>query len=282
MTILIRALSDADLKTADAIIQSAFQRSESSLKELQLMRKLQPEGAFMAYDRETPVGMVASLMYPNFSYVGPLAVRREFHRQGIGFALMQHLLAWLGGQGVKQTLLDASPLGQPLYKKLDFFICGQVYVLQRQNGLPPSKNPADIQPLSHQHLDLIAATDTQAFGTNRSRLLQALLNTYPNRGFVLQAGKRGITGYLIAQERTIGPWVSQTRADAELLLQAALSLPFSGPVSVIVPGENVEAIPLLQNIGFEKVRVLQHMTRGAKPPARKRDKLYGQVSLSLG
>ena len=88
MTNSIRALSDADLKTADAIIQSAFQRSESSLKELRLIRKLQPQGAFMAYHRETPVGIVASLMYPAFVYVGPLAVRQEFQRQGIGLALM--------------------------------------------------------------------------------------------------------------------------------------------------------------------------------------------------
>ncbi len=282
MTILIRTLSDADLKSADAIIQSAFQRSESSLKELRLIHKLQPKGAFMAYDRETPVGMVASLMYPDFSYIGPLAVRREFHRQGIGFALMQHLLAWLDGQGVKQVLLDASLLGQPLYEKLDFLAFGQVYVFQRKNGLPPPQKSADIQRLSHQHLDLVTATDAQAFGTNRSLLLGALLEAYPERGFVLQDGKRGITGYLIAQERTIGPWVSQTKPGAGLLLQAALSLPFSGPVSVVVPEENVEAVRMLQNFGFEIARRLRHMIRGLEPPARQREKVYGQVSLSLG
>jgi predicted N-acetyltransferase YhbS len=282
MAISIRTLSDHDLESADVITQSAFQRSESSLKELRLIRKVQPQGAFIAYHRETPVGIVASLIYPAFVYVGPLAVRQEFQRQGIGLALMKYLFAWLDQQGVDQVLLDASPLGQPLYEKLDFIACGQVYVLQRQNGLSSSQPPTEVQHLSHQGLDLITATDTQAFGTDRKGLLGALLDIYPKRGFVLKDGKKGVNGYLIAQERTIGPWVSQTKADAELLLKAALSLPFSRPASVIVPGENVEAIPMLQTFGFEILRVLRHMMRGSNKLTRQRDKLYGQVSLSLG
>ena len=282
MAISIRTLSEADLESADVIIQSAFQRSDSSLKELRIIRKLQPEGAFMAYHRETPIGVVASLMYPAFAYVGPLGVHREFQRQGIGFALMQHLLAWLDQQGVSQVLLDASPMGQPLYEKLDFVVCDQVYVLQRQNGLPPSQLPSDVQHLSPQNLDLITAADTKAFGTDRSRLLGALLEAYPKRGFVLRDGQGEINGYLIARERNLGPWVSQTSAGADLLLKAALSLPYSGPVSVIVPAENSEAIAMLQASGFEITRVLRHMLRGPNKLSRQCEKIYGQASLSLG
>ena len=282
MAISIRALSETDLKTADAIIQSAFQRSESSLKELRLIRKLQPKGAFIAYHRETPVGVVASLIYPHFAYAGPLGVHKEFQRQGIGLALMRHLLAWLDKQEVFHVLLDASPLGQPLYEKLDFISLDQVYVLQQKNKLSPFQLPPEVEPLTPQNLDLVIATDKQVFGTNRRKLLQALIEAYPKRGFIFRDGQGRVNGYLIAQERNIGPWISQTSADAELLLKAALSLQFNGPVSAIVPEENVEAIPMLQNFGFEIARVLQHMVRGAKPPARQREKLFGQTSLSLG
>lgn len=282
MAISIRNLSDTDLENADAIIQSAFQRSDSSLKELRNIRKLQPEGAFMAYHHETPIGVVASLMYPAFTYVGPLGVQREFQRQGIGLALMQRLLAWLDRQGVLQVLLDASPMGQPLYEKLDFAVCDQVYGLQRGNGLSPSQLPPDVQHLLPQNLDLITATDTQAFGTGRSRLLGTLLEANPQRCFVLMDEKGGVNGYLIAQERNIGPWVSQTSVGAELLLKAALSLPYSGPISVIVPGKNPDAIPMLQEFGFEITRVLRHMGRGSNVIPRQREKIYAQASLSLG
>jgi hypothetical protein len=90
-------------------------------------------------------------------------------------------------------------------------------------------------------------------------------------------------GYLIAQEKIIGPWVSQTKADAELLLKAALSLSFrDGPVTVIVPEENSEATTLLPRFGFEIVRALRHMVRGSNTPAGQRANVYGQASPSLG
>jgi GNAT superfamily N-acetyltransferase len=282
MAISIRALSETNLKIADSIVQSAFQRTESSLKELRLIYKLQPEGAFMAYHWETPVGVVASLIYPHFAYVGPLGVHREFQRQGIGLALMQRLLFWLDQKGVSQVLLDASPMGQPLYDKLDFVARGQIHVLQRQDGLPRSQPPPEVQFLTPQNLDLITAADKQAFGTDRSKLLGALLEAYPQRGFILRNEQGGANGYLIAQERTIGPWVSRTKADAELLLRAALALTFNEPVSVIVPGENPDAIIMLQAFGFETVRVLRHMVRGSNTLSRQRETIYGQASLSLG
>ena len=283
MFISIRALSDTDLESADTILQAAFQRTDSWFRELLLIRRLQPAGAFLAHHRETPAGVVASLIYPDFTYVGPLGVHPDFQRLGIGLALMEHLLEWLEQQGVTRVALDASPRGQPVYETLGFVVCDQVNIFQRQVGQPISQPPSGIQHLSHQNLDLITATDKQTFGTDRSRLFQVLLSAYPQRGFFLKDKQGYINGYLIAQEKNIGPWVSQTKADAELLLKAALSLPFdNGTISVIVPGKNSDATALLKNFGFERVRALQHMVQGSKTPAGQRQNVYGQASPSLG
>ena len=283
MAISISALSDTGLNTANAILQATFQRPDSWLRELGIIRKLQPAGAFLAYYREAPAGVVFSLMYPDFTYIGPLGTHPDFQRLGIGFALMEHLLEWLDGRGVTRVALDASPIGQPIYEKLGFFVCDQVNIFQRQSGGLTSRLPTGVQHLSHQNLDLITATDKEAFGTDRSRLLDALLGVYPQRGFILKDGQEGINGHLIAQEKIIGPWISKTTADAELLLKAALSLSFNnGPISVIVPGKNTEAGVLLSGLGFERVRVLQHMVRGAETPAGQRANVYGQSSPSLG
>lgn len=283
MSILLRTLTDADLENADTILQAAFQRTDSWLRELLLIRRLQPAGAFLAHHRETPAGVVASLIYPDFTYVGPLGVHPDFQRLGIGLALMEHLLEWLDQQGVMRVALDASLMGHPIYEKLGFITCDQVNIFQRQSGQPNSRPLPGIQHLSLQTLNLITATDHQAFGTDRSRLLSVLLEAYPQRGFVLKDTQGNINGYLIAQEKIIGPWVSQNKADAELLLKAALSLPFdNGLISVIVPGKNSEAAAVLQYFGFERVRVLQHMVRGSKTLAGQRENVYGQVSPSLG
>ena len=248
------------------------------------MSKLKPSWAFLAYHRETPAGVVVSLVYPDFAYVGPLGVYPDFQRDGIGLALMEHLLEWLEKQGVKRVALDASPMGQSIYEKLGFIACDQVNIFQRQPGQPICQHPSEVQHLSLQNLGLITASDQHAFGTDRSKLLQILLGIYPQRGFFFRDRQGNINGHLIAQEKIIGPWVSQKEADAELLLKATLSLPFmdNRPISVMAPEENLQATPLLKYYGFERVRVLLHMVRGSKTPAGQRNNVYGQASPSLG
>ena len=283
MHISIRALADTDLNSADAILQAAFQRPDSWFKELGIIRNLQPAGAFVAHNHETTVGVVFSLMYPDFAYVGPLGVHPDFQRLGIGFALMKHVLEWLEGQGATRVALDASTMGLPIYEKLGFVAFEQVNIFQRQSAGLLSQPPPEVQHLSLQNLDLITATDKQAFGTDRSRLLGSLINEYPQRAFCLKDEGRKTSGYLIAQEKSIGPWISQSKVDAELLLKAALSLSFSnGPVTVIIPDENSNAKALIQRYGFERVRVLRHMIKDSKRPAGQRETVYGQTSPSLG
>lgn len=279
MAISIRTFSDSDLERADIILQTAFQRPGSWLGELRLMRALQPTGAFLAHYREAPAGVVFSLMYPDFTYIGPLGVSPDFQRLGVGFALMENLLDWLDQQGVMRVALDASPTGQPIYEKMGFIACDQVNIFQRQRSGLTFQLSDGIQRLTHQNLDLITVTDKKTFGTDRSRLLHALLEVYPQRSFFLEDKQ----GYFIAQENRIGPWVSQTKGAAELLIQAALSLPFDNdPISVIVPGENSEAEVLLLQHGFERVRVLRHMVRGSTRPAGQRKNVYAQTNPSLG
>ncbi|MBN1451527.1 MAG: GNAT family N-acetyltransferase [Anaerolineales bacterium] len=282
MAISIRTLSEADLESADAILQSAFQRTESWLGDLSVFCMLQPKGVFLALQNNIPAGMVASIIYSNFAYVGLMGVHQEFQGQGIGLALMEHLLAWLEQQGIHQVMLDASQMGQPLYEKLVFVPFDEVYVLQRKTGGPTFQRPAEVRPLSLRNLDLITATDKQAFGADRRRLLRTLLEAYPQRAFLSTDGHGGVNGYLIAQEKRIGSWVMEHTANAELLLKAALSLPFDGAISVVVPGENTDAIALLQRYGFEIVRVNRHMARGLVAPVGQRMKIYAQASISLG
>ena len=282
VTISIHTLLETDLETADSILQSAFRQPESWRSDLHIFRELQPEGTFLAFQHKTPAGMVAAIIYSNFAYVGLMAVRQEFQNQGIGLTLMRHLLAWLDKQGVQQVLLDASPMGQPLYEKLDFMACDEVYVMQRQTKKSTFRCPIEVQFISTKNWDLIGATDKQVFGADRRRLLQALLKIYPESGFFLLDERDCLSGYLICQEKRIGPWVMEDPAKAELLLRAALSLPFRGSVSVVVPGENTDAVALLQHHGFEIVRVNRHMIRDLNVSPGERARIYAQASLSLG
>jgi len=282
MSLSIRSLSQDDLENADAILQSAFQSSDSRLIDLHLYRKIQPDGWFLALQNGTPVGIVGTTNYATFAHVGMMAVHPHAQRQGVGLALMQHLLAWLDRQHVLCVLLDASTAGQPLYEKLGFVAYDPVYVLQRRSGLSFHDYTPQVGPVSIRDLDELIACDTGIFGADRGRVLHALLTTFPERAFMLRDEEGQITGYIFAQQNRIGPWVVQRSQDAEVLLQAALSLPYAGTVSVVAPEENRAAVVLLSRYGFETVRVNRHMGRGASVPPRQRSRIYGQTSLALG
>ncbi len=282
MSLSIRLLQEADLENADAIVQAAFKSSESRLIDLYMYRKIQPDGWFLASQNGTPVGMVGTTDYAAFAYVGMMAVHPQAQRRGVGLALMRHLLAWLDKQCMPFILLDASPAGQPLYEKLGFVAYNPVYVFQRRGGLTYHDRPPDVQVVSVRDLEELVKYDADVFGAARGKVLHVLLTTFPERAFMLRGKDGQITGYVIAQESRIGPWVMQRSHDAETLLRAALSLPYTGTVSVVVPEVNREAVELLKRYGFETARVNRHMGRGSSAPPRQLRRICGQTSLALG
>jgi GNAT superfamily N-acetyltransferase len=284
MSIKIRHLFDTDLESAETILRTAFQRSQGWKTDLLLYRSIQPDGYFLAEQDGIPVGMVGAVIYSAYAYVGLMAVRPECQRRGIGIALMEYLLTWLDRQQVPLVLLDASPAGQPLYEQLGFVAYDAVVIFQRDETLSsPFTYPPRVSPLTLPSLDRIAVSDAKAFGTDRSRVLHFLLEAYPGRAFQsLDGNGQDINGYLFAQQNRIGPWVMQDGDAAEGLLQAALSLPFSGPISVAVPGENTPAVALLQHYGFKPGRVNRHMGKGPGMLPGQREQVFAQTSLSLG
>jgi GNAT superfamily N-acetyltransferase len=282
MPISIRVLSDTDLEVADTILKSAFQRAESRMEDLGLYRATQPDGWFLALRDGLPVGVVGSKIYREFAYVGSMAVHQDAQRQGVGLALMQHLLAWFDSLGVPLVLLDASEVGQSLYDKLGFVAYDRSFVFRR-SGMTQVHEPSGlVRVVSVHDIDELAVWDVGAFGALRTDVLHALLTAFPGRAFMSCGQRNQIAGYCFAQTNRIGPWIARRAEDAEALLEAALSLPYQGAVSVVVPEVNRGAVVLLNRYGFECVRTNRHMARGTSVSSRRRENIYGQTSLGMG
>ena len=77
MSISIRPLADPDLEAADTIIKLAFRTSISRINDLQLYRRIQPDGWFVATQQEHPVGMVGATNYGAVAHVGLMAVHPD-------------------------------------------------------------------------------------------------------------------------------------------------------------------------------------------------------------
>jgi ribosomal protein S18 acetylase RimI-like enzyme len=282
MTILIRDLVDADLETADAVLKMAFRSPVSRLHDLWFYRQIQPDGWFAALQDEHLVGTVGAINYGAFAHVGLMAVHPDAQRQGIGFALMQFILARLEQQQVPGVMLDASEIGRPLYDKLGFIAFDETFVFQREGDFAKPEWTSHLQTITVRDLDELVQWDTAVFGADRRKVFEVLLGTFPGRAFLQRDEQGRLMGYIFAQKNRIGPWVMLQSGSAEQLFRAALVLPYEGTVSVAVPQANREAIDLVQRYGFGWVRTNRHMGRAISEPPGKRQKVYAQTSLAVG
>ncbi len=282
MNIFIRPLADADLQAADAMITSAFRSPVSRLRDLQLYRRIQPDGWFLASGCEQPVGMVGATNYDVFAYVGLMAVRPDAQRQGVALALMRFLLTELDRQRIPLILLDASEAGHLLYKKLGFVAYDETLVFERHGRFAMPERPSRIEPISDRELDELVQWDKAVFGAYRRKVFEVLLDVFPGRAFMLRNERGQIMGYLFAQRSRIGPWVALEPHGAEALLQAALTLPYEEAVSVVAPAANQKGTELLQRYGFRRIRTNRQMGKGAGRPPGQRKKIYAQTSLAVG
>jgi GNAT superfamily N-acetyltransferase len=282
-SVSICQLADADFDAADGILKAAFGFPESSKPDLRRYVALQPDGWFLATRAGFPIGMVGAVDYGRFAYIGLMAVHPAEQSRGVGRALLQYLLAWLDARGTPIALLDATDAGRSLYASLGFVeedrAC--IYALQELSsgaaGVPPL-----VRPLQPGDVPAIVDLDAHIFGAERGAVLREFIADYPGRFFVAHDEKGRLSGYLCAQSRRLGPWATPRREDAEKLLQAALTLPFTAGVNVLVPQVNRAASELLESFGFSMVRAIQHMRRGGTHCPGQRELLYGQASFAIG
>ena len=279
----IVALTEQDIAAGDAIIVATYPPHTSRAVELRRYVRLEPEGWFLVLADQRPVGIGGAVCYDAFAYIGLIGVLPERQHQGIATHLMRHLLHWLATRGCPVALLDASPMGQPLYAQLGFMVDDQSEVwLAPSNFGAVRPVPTNVTILDASHLSALVAYDSPRFGADRGRVLAALLQEFPGRLLATHDATGRLTGFALAQERMIGPWVADAPADAAAILHAALMLPFSQPPNVMLPAANSDGAAVLTDAGFVRQRALSHMRLGMLLSPRTRLDHYGLASFALG
>lgn len=283
MSFILRLLTPRDFPSVDPLLTAAYARSMSMLDELTHYYRLQPDGWILALRNEKPVGMGGVLFYGSFARIGLMAVLPETQHQGIGAAIMQHLLAWIADRGATTVFLDATPAGVPLYAKLGFMADDSVcaYIQRRSSTLVDSPAIAT-KRLDPEELAEVVTYDEGRFGARRTGVLTSYYEEFPHRMFVVRDSQGSITGYLIAQARRLGPWLADTPEIAGILLQQALRLSFSQSPMALVPEYNQAAQMLLKGAGFQPEGRWQSMRLGGIPSLHRRQWLYGYANFYVG
>jgi ribosomal protein S18 acetylase RimI-like enzyme len=281
MTIELRALTAADLNVADTILMAAY-GGASRKQRLRSYLRLQPDGWILAHWDGTPAGVAGVTHYGPIAHIGLVAVQPSYQRRGIAMAMMQHLLRWAAERGDPVVQLEASPAGAPLYERLGF-VDDEKTIGYRQDDCarrPPLSDRVSL--LRASDIPALAAFDAPIFGADRTAVFELFLGEAPERAFVAREATGQISGYLFAQQATIGPWAARTAGDAEALLGAALQLAYEAGPFVLAPSSNADVSILLLQYGFSPNRSLRHLRLGGQGPIGRHALLYGLASLAIG
>jgi GNAT superfamily N-acetyltransferase len=221
--------------------------------------------AFRAGNRV--VATAATLPYGAFGWISMVLVTADCRRQGLASRLMRNAIDALLAAGTV-PVLDATPAGREVYRRLGFEDTWGFVRLARTDSLPApaAPPPADITvaPITDADWPSLCTFDTAAFGGDRSHLLARL------RGRLLKAelvARRGgqLSGFLLGRDGRIasqlGPLIAKDADTACALLAHALAA-INGPIFLDLADSKTETRAYLAAQGFVPQRPLTRMVYG--------------------
>jgi GNAT superfamily N-acetyltransferase len=233
---------------------------------------LEPEGCFGIDRGDHLVATTTAICYGRrLAWIGMVLTDPEYRGQGLATQLMRHTLEFLDSRGLDWIKLDATAMGRPLYRRLGFV---DECPIERWERAPM---PAEPVLLGGYEPD--AAMDLRAFGADRSKLLSRLASresaSAPGSGYAM--GRPGsIAAYF-------GPCVASSPDAAQGFVQWFVTRHSAERIFWDLLPANQQALSLAQKFGFQRVRELVRMGRGAAAPLQTdAQQLYAMAGFEFG
>lgn len=212
------------------------------------------------------IGTATAINYENdVAWIGMVLVDKEFRGQKISKMLLTNLIE--NSADCTSLKLDATPAGQPVYKKFGFT---DEYLVHRCTSFSVLKNDLfpergiPVESAGLYDIQEIIEFDKQIFGANRKQLIEYLLTNYPGKSWMLRQNGQ-ITGIALGRKGNrfhhIGPVLASNSEDAIKLIAKSLGGLENQPVVVDILDDKIELMNWLSTIGFTKQRFFVRMYR---------------------
>lgn len=267
----LRLMNGSDISAAAQL--SAEAGWNQTDEDWRMLIDLAPEGCLaMEFDGELAATTTLFCYGRRLAWIGMVLTKLHYRGRGLARSLLTEALAQADRKGIETVKLDATDQGKPLYEKLGF---RSEQAVERWSRSGPAHVPlaGPYTLRSEEWRD----SDAQAFGADRSQLLQTLALRNPPfsvaRSYLFTRPGR-LTAYL-------GPCVCDGPRSARTLLERALQNASSFGWSWDLLPKNASAVAIAQDLGFTPKRHLLRMVRG-KDLRGNEEAIYAIAGFELG
>jgi GNAT superfamily N-acetyltransferase len=235
--------------------------------------QLEPEGCFgLEADGRLAATATTYCYGEDLAWIGMVLTDPAYRGRGFARALMEEAMAFARRRGVRWMKLDATDMGRPLYSKLGFL---DEYAVERWMRPPAPVEAAPVDPFGFP-----APLDLEAFGVNRSHLVESLA-----RAEAASCGDAYAIGRSGSRAAYFGPSVARRLEDARRLARWFLSRHAAEAIFWDVIPDHTQAVDLARELGFAPVRRLTRMALATRPsPAipEHRNLVYALAGFEFG
>lgn len=264
-----RLMTPADLSAALEL--STIAGWNQTVEDWRMLLELAPQTCFGIDEDRRLVSTTTVLCYGRrLAWIGMVLTHPQYRGRGFARALVKHALDYADGFGIETVKLDATDQGRPIYEALSFVGEQPIerWIRLGTVGLPVGED-GGLAALSSN-------LDSEAFGADRTELLQALARRGPaiqTDGLICTRAGRS-AAYL-------GPCVAASVDAANALIRDSLHRsPDLAWVWDLLPA-NRHAVEIAVSTGFKRQRSLTRMSRGR--PLRPREEwVYAIAGFELG
>ncbi|MDI5936110.1 GNAT family N-acetyltransferase [Halomonas kalidii] len=277
--ITCRRMLESDLPAAHRLSQAV--RWPHRLEDWQLVHRL--GSGFVAERNGEVIGTAMCWSHgSDYASLGMIIVSPEAQGKGIGRALMESILDLIGE---RNTLLLATPEGQPLYERLGFKPIGTVHqhqgtVVQPEIVAPP---PGErIRPAGVNDRAKLIELATAGTGMPRAAALNELLQVAD--GVVIDSSGE-LTGLALMRRfgrgYVIGPVVVPDPERAKAMISHLLGAHADAFVRIDVH-DSSQLSPWLEELGLLQVDTVVAMVRGEAPEPAPGLQQFAIINQALG
>jgi GNAT superfamily N-acetyltransferase len=201
------------------------------------------------------VGCANALVQGDTGWLGNIIVRPELRGRGIGTALTEELVRILQANRVAHQVLVATPMGEPIYRKLGFQVVSHYVFFARQTPLPSTGTLVSVRPVAPGDESALFALDKAITGETR----RAFLRRYLDGAWLHSDSSGRLDGYYLP---ALGTGLIIAANDDAGLSLLRYKVRHGGDASV-VPEQNRAALDFLRAHGFAETSRAPRMVLGS-------------------